>query len=247
MITKKMSFCLLIFSLVLSLVSSLPLAGQDISKPLDKVILAPTGTPAKPYRGNYDFPEKRDFFTYNIPVWEKALASYKGKPDIHYLEIGVFEGRSMVWMLENILTHPTCRLTGLDIFLDYIRDKGEVIKTRFLNNVKKAGGADRLTLIVGYSQVELRKLPLASFDIIYVDGSHAKPDVLEDAVLSWRLLKKGGLMIFDDYPYETNRGKRDEEWPMPAINAFVLINRPNLDIVSCDYQVIIRKREKPQY
>ena len=37
------------------------------------------------------------------------------------------------------------------------------------------------------------------FDIIYIDGNHEPEYVLEDAVLSFRKLKKGGIMIFDDY------------------------------------------------
>ncbi len=32
------------------------------------------------------------------------------------LEIGVFEGRSTVWLLENILTHPSSTLTYVDTF-----------------------------------------------------------------------------------------------------------------------------------
>ena len=36
------------------------------------------------------------------------------------------------------------------------------------------------------------------YDIIYIDGSHEARDVLEDAVLAYRLLKIGGLLIFDD-------------------------------------------------
>ena len=37
------------------------------------------------------------------------------------------------------------------------------------------------------------------FDFVYVDGSHQAPDVLVDAVLSALLLRKGGLLVFDDY------------------------------------------------
>ena len=39
------------------------------------------------------------------------------------------------------------------------------------------------------------------YDYIYIDGSHMPKWVLIDAVLSWDLLKKGGLMIFDDYKH----------------------------------------------
>jgi predicted O-methyltransferase YrrM len=79
-----------------------------------------------------------------------------------------------------------------------MQDSGETIKKRYLSNVKIAGGETRTTLIVGPSQVELRKLPLGAYDLIYIDGSHFPADVLEDAVLSWRLLKPGGMLIFDD-------------------------------------------------
>ena len=54
------------------------------------------------YLKNYKF--TTDWFTNRIPLWEKILAPLKGKQGIHYLEIGVFEGRSAIWMLENILT-----------------------------------------------------------------------------------------------------------------------------------------------
>jgi len=220
------------------------LVAQTLTDPLELIVLAKPKKPVEPYKKQYDFHKDKDYFTYNIPIWQIALSSYKGRPDIYYLEIGVFEGRSAVWMLENVLTDPTSRLTGIDLFLDHLQDKGETIKQRYLGNVKEAGGEGRSSLIVGYSQVELRNLPLNSFDLIYIDGSHAAADVLEDAVLSWRLLKEGGLMIFDDYYLQRNLGQTNETEPMPAINAFVTLNRKSLDLIHRDYQVIIRKRAR---
>jgi len=40
-----------------------------------------------------------------------------------------------------------------------------------------------------------------NYDIVYIDGSHVANDVLQDAVLVWQLVKVGGFMIFDDYPF----------------------------------------------
>lgn len=71
------------------------------SVPLPAPSAAPeqaTEPAAKPYK----FTE--DWFSGNIPLWTEVLAPFKGKPDIHYLEIGVWEGRSAIWVLENILT-----------------------------------------------------------------------------------------------------------------------------------------------
>ena len=96
----------LIFLLFFGFISSQTLAGASDGKPLTE--------PAEHYLKKYNF--STDWFTYKIPEWNKLLRPFKGKPDIHYLEIGVFEGRSAVWMLENILTHPSSKLTGIDIF-----------------------------------------------------------------------------------------------------------------------------------
>jgi hypothetical protein len=69
---------------------------------------------AEAYKGKYQF--NQNWFTWNIPVWEVVLSPFKGKPDIQYLEVGLYEGRSALWVLENVLTHPSARLTGIDPF-----------------------------------------------------------------------------------------------------------------------------------
>lgn len=43
------------------------------------------------------------------------------------------------------------------------------------------------------------------FDLIYIDGSHMRVDVMMDAVLAWPLLKAGGVMVFDDYEWDRYR------------------------------------------
>jgi hypothetical protein len=148
-------------------------------------------------------------------------------------------------MLENVLTHPSSRLTSIDVFVSSATYK------RYLANIRKSGQAHRITTITGYSQIELMKLPRRSFDIIYIDGSHTADDVLADAVLSWELLKTGGLIIFDDYgwngsffagssarlPYELR--------PALAIYAFMQCYRYRFKVVHFGYQVILKKRPNP--
>ena len=204
---------------------------------LERRTIAYAGSPERPYRKEYDFSE--NWFTHYIPIWEVALASYKGRSDIHYLEIGTFEGRSAMWMLENILTHPSSRMTVIDPFAT---PQGRDFEHLFLANLQKSGAADRTTVIKGFSQEELRKLPAQSYDIIYVDGSHSADAVLEDAVLSWRVLKDGGLLIFDDY--EISKPASPQRRPKMAITAFVRCYRRELKIVHRDYQVIVQKATK---
>lgn len=189
------------------------------------------------YKQAYDF--SKDWYTYNIAIWEKALAPYRGKPGVQYLEVGLYEGRSAIWMLEHILTDPTSHLTGIDPFLGPYKD-------RYAANLKKSGASERATTITGFSQDELRKLPLNSYDIIYIDGSHAKDDVLEDAVLSVRLLKEGGVLILDDYQWVggINGASIDaiDDMTKDAIDSFIHCFERQLEVIHNGYQIILKKK-----
>ena len=184
---------------------------------VEPVTLAEPTLLRQTYRDQYHF-SGGDWFSTNVPVWEKALADYRGKPGVRYLEVGVFEGRSSIWMLDNILTHPSSRATVIDPFLAPANYPGTHLEEAFLANLRASGAEDRTTVIKGYSQLELRELPLDSYDIIYVDGSHTADDVLEDVVLAWRLLKNGGLIILDDYGWPADYAP--EMKPKIAIDAF---------------------------
>jgi len=173
-----------------------------------------------------------DWFLHNIPVWEKVLQPYKGKKGISYLEIGVFEGRSLLWMLDNILTHPTARATGIDIAL----------RKELLDNLSISGAENKVKTIEGRSQAKLSLLQPNSFDIIYIDGSHAAAAVLADAVLSWPLLRNNGLMMFDDYLWNAKILPLELR-PQVAIDAFITAHRNSLEIVyNSDSQRIFRKQ-----
>ena len=182
------------------------------------------------YKKEYNFSD--DFFTHHIPNWEEILGHVKGKPNIHYLEVGVWEGRSFIWVLENILTHPTAKATGIDIF------PGQV-KEVFLANLKIGGFLEKVTVITGKSQIRLRDLPIESVDIIYIDGSHAAKDVLIDAVYSWQLLKNGGILILDDYRWRRNLPV--ESRPKIAIDSFISVFRGYVEVIHKDLQVILKK------
>lgn len=188
------------------------------------------------YKRDYDF--TMDWFTPNVPVWERALAPYRGKADVNYLEVGAYEGRSLLWALENILTHPTARLTCIDLF-------NGPYKGRFYANLEKSGQSVKVAAIADYSQLALRKLTLDYFDIIYIDGSHSKDDVLEDAVLSWRLLKEGGIMIFDDYRWAgffiSGTSDAPTDFCKIAIDRFVQCFDRHFEVIHNSNQIMLRK------
>jgi predicted O-methyltransferase YrrM len=173
--------------------------------------------------------------------WERVLGPYQGRENLSYLEVGVFEGRSLIWMLENVLTHPTSTAVAVDIFM-------EEYEATFDGNIAASGAAQRVTKIKEPSRTALRMLPLGSFDIIYIDGSHTADDVLADAVLSWGLLRTGGVVIFDDYAWN-GRPKGGslppELLPRVAIDTFVTSYRYEMELVSKGAQVVLRKLDNP--
>ena len=183
-----------------------------------------------------------DWFSHNIPSWDIYLNNFKNKPNLNFLEIGSFQGRSTVWLLENILTDENSSITCIDTFEGsiehHIYSKNELINLFdiFVHNVSTF--KNKINIIRGKSQ-EVLKLLNESFDFIYIDGDHTAVSVIEDAILSFSLLKKGGIMIFDDYEWLVMNNYIDN--PKPAIDAFLEIYANKITLLYKDYQVIIKK------
>ena len=188
-----------------------------------------------------------DWFTPQIPIWEKYLNEYKGKEHISFLEIGSFEGRSAVWLLTTILTSPSARLICIDTFGGSIENQTKhhidltQIEKNFDSNIGQTGSGNKVAKIKDFSSRAFQKLPYLSQDVIYIDGSHTAPDVLSDGVLYFHLLKVGGIMIFDDYEWE-EIGMTGLNTPKPAIDAFLSIYQEKIEVLFMGMQVIIRKK-----
>jgi len=178
----------------------------------------------KSYKLDYDF-QWEDAFSDNIEVWKKTLRPFKGKEGTRYLEIGTFDGRSFFWMLENILTEQSTKATGIDLYM------GDFEK-RFQSNLALSKRRKSVTTYKGRSQLILPRLK-QEFDIIYIDGSHASWDVLTDIILSWRLLKEGGVLILDDYGW--NKTFPDLIRPALSIDAFLATHEKEYEILNKSY------------
>ena len=178
--------------------------------------------------------------------------------ELHLLEIGSYEGRSSVWFLDNLLTNKKSTLTCIDPWMDYSQnEKGlnsydtetsehklgtdKIIDT-FLFNIEASGMSDKVIVERGISTKVLPKLLLNEnkYDIIFIDGNHVAPFVLMDAVLSWDLLKVGGIMIFDDYLWMPERYK--SLTPKIAVDSFIEVFEDYNDVILNKYRKAIRKK-----
>lgn len=194
-----------------------------------------------------DYEFTRDWFAHAQAeqVWRAVIPLMARRKSA--LEIGAFEGRASVWIVENILEDGGF-LTCIDTWgggEEHTDINFEEVEARFARNSRRAEEknptkqiftrkAESVTLMarwVGDMQ--------GDFDFIYIDGSHRAPDVLADAVLAWRLLAVGGVMVFDDYVWGDPRDILHR--PKLAIDAFINTFAEHLQVLHIGAQAIIIK------
>lgn len=174
--------------------------------------------------------------------FEKFLGREAGKPDLTFLQIGAFKGEASVWLMENILTHPTSVLVDVDpwsaVSLDELSgfDMDEV-EDCYEKAVKPYG--PRVKTFKGTSN-EFFRFNGREFDFIYIDGDHRAVHVLEDAVHAYRALKPWGYLAFDDYLYGQAEPKL--QTPAIAIDTVKVLYDRRLDLIGIGTQAWFCKR-----
>jgi predicted O-methyltransferase YrrM len=83
----------------------------------------------------------------------------------------------------------------------------------------------------------------SEFDIIFIDGSHRRDDVLIDSILAWQVLKTDGILIWDDYLWKTHLPIPDR--PQQAIDVFLGLHGDDCIKRLVGYQIIVQKIDRP--
>ncbi len=187
-----------------------------------------------------------DYVTRFAPTWQEMLSAVE---PTSILEIGCYEGISTAYWIEQCSRFGQLEIHCLDM---WDPDRTSVREQRFDHNVaiarqsaKQNTGRDVvLHKVKGDSKLSLAKLLSAEsrpvFDFVYVDGAHTGPGVLSDAVLSFDLLRNGGIMLFDDYlwagpvpQYNTAMEQADiHNTPKIGIDAFINVYQRQLRIIA---------------
>jgi len=197
-----------------------------------------------------DYEFTSDWTTNRLPVWRLHVEPLRGLP-VRALELGCYEGRASVWFLQNVLTHPASTLTVVDTFLGSEESGSPPVDgmlERFQRNIQRTAVAIkvrvlRCSTVQALSQLLTEAAVDNLFDLVYIDASHRADDVITDAVMSFRLLKPGGLLIFDDYEWELRPSPLDR--PKIAIDAFMTIFQRSLSVLHLGYQVLLKKTVDP--
>lgn len=185
-----------------------------------------------------------DWTSWHFPVWTNVLAHLREQP-CDVLEIGSWEGRSAIFFLEFL---PRSRVTCVDTFGGGTENHASpsescqipLIEQRFDANLRSYG--PRAEKIKATSVEALTGLARsdAAFDLIYVDGSHLRDDVMVDSLLAWPLLRPGGVLIWDDYA--GGQDKPAAERVMPAVEVFLAWHFGEYVELHRGYQVVVQKK-----
>ncbi|MBB6408748.1 class I SAM-dependent methyltransferase [Mesorhizobium sangaii] len=190
---------------------------------------------------NEEYQFTTDWFSNNIPAWKSLIDE---KKPTRILEIGSFEGRSTCYLIENCSKIGPIEIYCVDTWeggAEHDKDAMGEVERRFDYNCalarRRATHAASVMKLKKTSTEALSEMITrrdAAFDLVYIDGSHQAPDVLADAVLAFKMLRVGGLMIFDDYLWRLEPdGQQDPlNMPKPAIDAFVNIFQRKLRVMA---------------
>jgi SAM-dependent methyltransferase len=165
--------------------------------------------------------------------WAWAQRATRG--GLRFLEVGVYEGRSAVWLIHNLVEPADVSVTLVDPWGP--APEWEPIFERALRNLK---ANEKLKVCRMRSQRFWASYAESEYDFVYVDGSHRPHDVAEDVRMAWWRLRPGGIMLVDDFysPATPEAERADVEkgllethrelgwaWPPPRLGAAVLYQK----------------------
>jgi len=192
----------------------------------------------------------KDWFTNNLTRWESIVVPYLKslKKPITAIEIGVFEGRSAIWTLENILEHPKSQMWLVDNWKREVSPKVPCWHN-FLKNLEAYSRnhpeqpEDKIMVCKGHIPDMLRSPDLTSqkFDFVYIDVHGYSKDFLEQAVMVWPMIAPGGMMVIDDY---TSNREHDGGCMKQGVDAFLDLYSKELSVKHMSWQVMLVKRAK---
>lgn len=165
-------------------------------------------------------------WTHTLKEAEPFLIDLMPEP-YKVLEVGAFEGRSVIhWATR----WPKAQIDVIDNWRgghdhDDTYD-WKAIKRRYIKNVKAYGEqirtfcADSPSMLMAMTENHKRG-STDPYDFVYIDASHLAADVCLDALIACKLVRVGGIMLFDDF-----------EWTGDEKNMKDLRLQPKLGIAS---------------
>lgn len=187
-----------------------------------------------------------DWTSIHFPLWIEILKNFRDR-SCDVLEIGSWEGRSAVFFLEFL---PRCKLTCVDTFGGGAENHASPAESREIPLIEKRFDSNLKPYLPRFEKIKARSAAAldglaesgAAFDIVYVDGSHMRDDVMIDCILAWRMVRPCGVVMWDDYG--GGGGKPAQERVAPAVDSFLAWHMGEYVELHRGYQVIIQKKSE---
>ena len=175
-----------------------------------------------------------DYFSMHSYNFFKYLNFLEG--NFNYLEIGTYEGNSAMFVAN---TFPKSKVYCVDNWnkteeygdqnFDIVEKNFDYNTSSFNNIIKFKNNSD-----------DFFKKNNTLFEVVYIDGYHRDFQVLKDCRNAWKILKKNGLLICDDYIW--NFYENIKENPCYSINKFMdEIKNENKVLEVSKSQIFIKK------
>ncbi|MGF1541900.1 MAG: tetratricopeptide repeat protein [Pleurocapsa sp.] len=175
-----------------------------------------------------------DVFSFRIPIWQEHLQPLLNTEEIKIVEVGCHQGMSACWLLDNILIHPGDKLICIE----------PQFAPKLKENLARTGAESKVNLLEGDVHRHLNSLEENSIDLVNLQDKRKQPDYVEQsAILSWKLLKQEGILVFNDYGWVNPA--YPEQQPKLGIDRFLESIKNQWELVHQvpqAFQLIIRKR-----
>jgi glycosyltransferase involved in cell wall biosynthesis/predicted O-methyltransferase YrrM len=186
-------------------------------------------------------------FGKSVAIWEQHLKQFAAMPNLRVLDVGGGDGCAACWLLDNVLTHASAQITCINRLEITAQNQDSIhLEVRqpdedgFGANLAKTNCPQKARTIVGNPQMILRSLISNSYDLLYIHHAFSASDVLEIILLSWGLLKVGGMMILDHDEFNSSQ-KTTGKLSNVAIDAFLNIFNNKIHQVHQGDQVFLQK------
>jgi len=164
-------------------------------------------------------------------VWDD---NKKSLANLRILEIGSFEGYSAN-IFNKIFIQP--EIYCVDPWIPYL----EHPNLNF-NQIEKNFDVNTVNLNIKKFKMfssDFFKNNNKNFDLIYIDGSHMSDDVFFDAMESFKILNKNGILLFDDF---FGQLEFDNKQPIDGVKRFLnTININRLKLIFINSQIAFLK------
>ena len=128
------------------------------------------------------------------------------------LEIGSFEGNSSMFLARYLRDSKIYCVDNWEGTEEYQNLNFKTLEQNFDNNIKEFNNIEKFKC---KSDVFFKNNN-AVFDLVYIDGYHDADQVMKDFKNSWKVLKKNGVIICDDYIWQFSKNIKKN--PCYAIN-----------------------------